>query len=161
MVVFIFVLPKSKKIKTMTDPELNSLGTQQRRMLEIVWERGGATVQEVLDAMNASSDSPPLAYTTVLATMQKLEKTGWFTHSQGGKGEHGRAYIYHATRSRSAAIGDSLRSFAETFLDGSKTLLFQHFIDDAGLSEEELEEIREMIGNRNKATNGGTQGSQG
>ena len=124
-------------------PKLNSLGAQQRRMLEIIWERNGATVQEVLDALNASSDSPPLAYTTVLATMQKLEKTGWLTHTQGG--EHGRAYIYHATRSRSEAIGDSLRSFAETFLDGSKTLLFQHFISDTGLSEEELDEIREMI----------------
>ena len=130
----------------MPDSELNSLGLQQRRMLEIVWERGGATVQEVLDAMNATSDSP-LAYTTVLATMQKLEKTGWLTHSQG-KGEHGRAYIYQATKTRNAAIGDSLRSFAETFLDGSKTLLFQHFVDDTGLSEEELEEIRKMIGNR-------------
>jgi len=128
-------------------PELNSLGVQQRRMLEIIWERKGATVQDVLDAMNAASDSP-LAYTTVLATMQKLEKTGWLTHSQGG--EHGRAYVYHATRSRNEAIGDSLRSFAETFLDGSKTLLFRHFLSDTGLNDEELDEIRKMIAKRKR-----------
>ncbi|MCL2120181.1 MAG: BlaI/MecI/CopY family transcriptional regulator, partial [Planctomycetaceae bacterium] len=93
-------------------------------------------------------DSPPLAYTTVLATMQKLEKTGWLTHLQGG--EHGRAYIYYATKPRNEAIGDSLRSFAERFLDGSKTLLFQHFISDTGLSDEELDEIRKMIDKRRK-----------
>jgi len=131
------------------EPELNSLGMQQRRMLEIIWERSGATAQEVLDVMNASSDSPPLAYTTVLATMQKLEKTGWLTHSQSEA--HGRAYVYHATKSRSAAIGDSLRSFAETFLDGSKTLLFQHFLSDTNLSDEELDEIRKMIDKRRKS----------
>jgi predicted transcriptional regulator len=140
----------------MPEHELNSLGVQQRRMLEIIWQRNGATVQEVLDAMNASnaaSDSPQLAYTTVLATMQKLEKSGWLTHSRGG--EHGatsattsRAYIYRAKKSRREAIGDSLRSFAETFLDGSKTLLFQHFISDTGLSDEELDEIRMMVGKR-------------
>ena len=128
-------------------PEIHSLGVQQRRMLEILWERDGATVQEVLDVLNASSDSQ-LAYTTVLATMQKLEKTGSVTHSHGDR--HGRAYVYRATKSRNEAIGDSLRSFAETFLDGSKTLLFQHFLSDTGLSEGELEEIREMIAKRRK-----------
>ena len=135
-------------------PELNSLGIQQRRMLEILWQRKGATVQEVLDAMNASSDTP-LAYTTVLATMQKLEKTGWVTHTQSGEhcppvGRNGRAYIYTAVKSRNEAIGDSLRTFAETFLDGSKTLLFQHFLSDTNLSDEELDEIRKMIHKRRK-----------
>jgi predicted transcriptional regulator len=130
----------------MNDPELNSLGTQQRRMLEIVWQRNGATVQEVLEELNDQSDSPPLAYTTVLATMQKLEKTGWLKHEAAP--ENSRMYIYKATRSRSGAIGDSLRNFADTFLGGSKTLLFQHFVEDAGLNEEELEEIRQMIRKR-------------
>jgi predicted transcriptional regulator len=126
----------------MTDPELNALGTQQRRMLEIVWQKNGATVQDVLNELNSDADSP-LAYTTVLATMQKLEKAGWLTHEPSP--ENCRTYIYRATRSRSGAIGDALRKFADTFLGGSKTLLFQHFVDDAGLSEEELAEIREML----------------
>ena len=133
----------------MTENELNSLGTQQRRVLEIVWQHDGATVQEVLDTLNAASDSQPLAYTTVLATMQKLEKLGWLKHTSDPK--QGRAYVYHVTRSRNEAIGDSLRSFAETFLNGNKTLLFQHFVEDTGLSEQELDEIREMIARRKKS----------
>jgi len=127
----------------MTDNELNALGAQQRRVLEIVWQQGGATVQEVLNELNATSNAPPLAYTTVLATMQKLEKAGWLIHEPSP--ENSRTYMYRATRSRPSAIGDSLRKFADTFLGGSKTLLFQHFVDDTGLSEEELEEIRKMI----------------
>lgn len=133
----------------MSELELNSLGQQQRRVLEIVWQNNGATVQDVLDTLNATSDSQPLAYTTVLATMQKLEKIGWLKHANDPK--HGRAYVYHATRSRSEAIGDSLCSFAETFLEGNKTLLFQHFVNDTGLSESELDEIREMIARRKKS----------
>jgi predicted transcriptional regulator len=126
----------------MTDQELNLLGTQQRRVLEIVWQKNGATVQDVLNELNEGAESP-LAYTTVLATMQKLEKSGWLTHESAP--EKSRSYLYKATRTRSGAIGASLRKFADTFLGGSKTLLFQHFVDDTGLSEKELEEIRKMI----------------
>ena len=129
----------------MTNQEISALGTQQRRVLEIVWKRGGATVQDILDELNADSDSP-LAYTTVLATMQKLEKAGWLRHEPSP--ENCRTYIYRATRTRNSVIGDSLRKFADTFLGGSKTLLFQHFVDDAGLNEEELDEIRRMITRR-------------
>jgi predicted transcriptional regulator len=126
----------------MNEQELNLLGVQQRRMLEIVWRNNGATVQDVLNELNEGAESP-LAYTTVLATMQKLEKLGWLTHEASP--ENSRSYIYRATQNRGSAIGAALRKFADTFLGGSKTLLFQHFVDDAGLSEEELNEIREMI----------------
>jgi len=129
----------------MNEQELNLLGAQQRRVLEIVWQRGGATVQDVLSELNENADSP-LAYTTILATMQKLEKAGWLTHEP--LPENARTYLYKATRTRPRAIGDSLRKFADTFLGGSKTLLFQHFVDDAGLSEEELDEIKQMIEGR-------------
>ena len=132
----------------MNDQELNALGAQQQRVLEIVWRQGGATVQEVLNEMNATSNAPPLAYTTILATMQKLEKVGWLTHEPSP--ENARTYMYKATRSRPSAIGDSLRKFADTFLGGNKTLMFQHFVDDAGLSEEELDEIKRMIEKRRK-----------
>jgi len=37
--------------------------------------------------------------------------------------------------------------------DGSKTLLFRHFLSDTGLSEGEREEIREMIARRKRAVN--------
>jgi len=130
----------------MIDQELNALGAQQQRVLEIVWRQGGATVQEVLNEMNATSNAPPLAYTTILATMQKLEKVGWLTHEPSPG--NARTYLYKATRTRRSAIGDSLRKFADTFLGGSKTLMFQHFVDDTGLNEEELDEIRRMIEKR-------------
>lgn len=127
----------------MSEQELNSLGVQQRKVLEIVWELNGATVQEVLDRINAASEGPPLAYTTVLATMQKLEKAGWLRHEKDP--ENRRAYVYRAVRSRGEAIGSSLRAFADNFLDGDTALLFQHFVEDAGLSERELDEIRDRI----------------
>ena len=131
------------------DSELNTLGVQQRNVLELIWQKDGATVQEVLDELNARPDTEPLAYTTILATMQKLERLGWLAHEKSE--ENNRAYVYKPTRTRSEAIGGSLRAFADTFLDGSKTLLFQHFVDDTGLTETELDEIRTFIRGRLEA----------
>ncbi|MDR0337613.1 MAG: BlaI/MecI/CopY family transcriptional regulator [Planctomycetaceae bacterium] len=131
----------------MTELELNQLGVQQRRVMDIVWEYGSVTVQEVLEILNDGTTSP-LAYTTVLATMQKLEKNGWLTHVCDE--QYGRAYRYQAIHSRNKAIGDSLKSFAKTFLGGNKTLLFQHFVNDTELSEKELDEIRKIIAKRKK-----------
>ncbi|MGL6225632.1 MAG: BlaI/MecI/CopY family transcriptional regulator [Thermoguttaceae bacterium] len=125
--------------------ELSSLGQQQRRMLEILWEKEGATVQEVLAEINRDAEVP-IAYTTVLTTMQKLEKQGWLTHTTSEN--HARAYLYKVIQSRNEAIGSSLVSFAQSFLGGNKTLLFQHFVDDAGLSNEEIAEIQKMIEQR-------------
>jgi predicted transcriptional regulator len=119
--------------------------------LEIVWQRNGATVQDVLAEMNENADSP-LAYTTILATLQELEKSGWLTHEPAA--DNNRRYIYRATRSRSGAIGGALQKFADTFLGGSKTLLFQHFVDDTDLSEEELAEIKRMIGGERRKEKG-------
>ncbi len=132
------------------DSELNTLGVQQRNVLEIIWDREGATVQDVLDELNARPETEPLAYTTVLATIQKLQRLGWLTHEKSEK--NNRAYVYRPTRTRSEAIGGSLRAFAETFLQGSKTLLFRHFVDDTGLTDEELAEIREMMKKRGQRT---------
>jgi predicted transcriptional regulator len=131
----------------MTELEINMLGVQQRRVMDIIWERSSVTVQEVLEILNDGM-LQPLAYTTVLATMQKLEKNGWLTHVC--EEQHGRAYCYRATLSRNEAIGCSLRSFAKTFLGGNKTLLFQHFVNDTGLNEKELDEIRNIIAKRKK-----------
>jgi predicted transcriptional regulator len=78
--------------------------------------------------------------------MQKLEKAGWLTHSPAT--ENNRMYIYRPTQSRSSAIGQSLQKFADTFLGGSKTLLFQHFVDETDLSDAELAEIRQIIERR-------------
>lgn len=130
----------------MTDKDLHALGARQRRMLEVVWQKKGATVQEVLEEINSTSGEEPLAYTTVLTTLQKLEKAGWLTHQRSE--EHLRAYVYTPTRSRGEAIGAALKHFADTFLDGSKTLLFRHFVDQTDLTEEEFDEIRDMIRER-------------
>jgi len=57
----------------MAAPHLPDL---ERLAMEQVWERGEATVRDVLDGLNAGRPEAPRAYTTVLTIMQRLEARG-------------------------------------------------------------------------------------
>jgi predicted transcriptional regulator len=126
----------------MARKSIDRLGTLQTGVMETVWELGEATVQQVLARLGKAK---PLAYTTVLSAMQKLEKAGWLKHR-----EEGRTYIYQPTRSREEEGKNSLRKFMERVFDGDPMLLFQHLLEDQQLSAEDLAVLKKMIDQRRK-----------
>ena len=81
-----------------------------------------------------------LAYTTVLTTLQNLERAGWARHRK-----QGRAYVYRAAKSKSNAGASSIRSFITRAFDGDPHLMFQTFINDQNMSEQDLIRLRKMI----------------
>ena len=56
------------------------------RLMDVLWERGPCSVQQVLVALPGT---PRLAYNSVLTTMRVLEKKGYVEHVKDG-----RAHIY-------------------------------------------------------------------
>ena len=99
---------ETTELERMARTSIDKLGTLQKAVMEAVWERGEATVQQVRDCMKRD---PLPAYTTILSVMQKLEKAGWLTHRA-----EGRSYIYAPVRSREEAGATSLRNLHRTRL---------------------------------------------
>lgn len=128
-------------------PSLDSLGQQQRAVIEIIWDLGEATVQDVRDRLNRQGGHKPLAYTTVLSMMQKLEKLGWLTHRAPAKG---RSYIYSARHTRRAAGASSLRTFIDRVFRGDPLLLMEHLVDDQALDGKDLAAIRKLLDQKQK-----------
>ncbi len=122
--------------------QLEALGDLQRAAIEIVWQKGGATVNEVRDELARKG---PLAYTTVLSVMQKLEKRGWLRHRR-----RGRQYLYEPTRSRDQAGAHSLRHFIRQVFGGNRLLLFESLLREEDLTADELAELRRRIDEREK-----------
>src|SRR5262245_48477910 len=129
----------------MARKSIDSLGPLQKAIMDTVWELDEATVQQVLDRL---SREKPLAYTTVLSAMQKLEKLGWLRHR-----EEGRSYVYQPTRSREEEGKNSLRRFVDKVFGGDPMLLFQHLLEDHDLSAADLNELRKMLNQRRKELN--------
>jgi BlaI family transcriptional regulator, penicillinase repressor len=67
-----------KRSETLTEAEL--------RVMNVLWQKGQATVQQVLDSM---PEKLKLAYNSVLTTIRVLENKGYLGHKKDG-----RAHIY-------------------------------------------------------------------
>ncbi len=121
----------------MTPRRLDELGSLQQAVMEVLWSKGEATVEQVRAALGGAKQP---AYTTVLSVLQKLEKADWVGHRA-----EGRAYIYSSSRSREQAGASALWKFVDGVFRGDPLLLFEHLIDGDRLNDGDLGALRRMI----------------
>lgn len=126
----------------MTRKPLDQLGNLQRAVLEAVWELRGGTVNEIIERLEPQRKP---AYTTILTTLQNLTKAGWIKPEKSG-----RAFIYHATRSKSQADAKSISAFISRAFSGNTKVMLQTLLEEENLSDDELMEIRRMIDRKRK-----------
>ena len=74
--------PKSRQTKTATPPP--ALHELESEIMEEVWDRGEASVREVMEALNARAE-PPRAYTTYMTVMARLNTKGVLDRRREGK----------------------------------------------------------------------------
>lgn len=117
---------------------LNLTGAELR-LMDIVWDKGAATVGEVAEALTGE---PVLAYNTILTTLRILEEKGYLRHT---KSREGRAFVYRAVVGRKQASRNALRQVVRGFFSNSPELLVLHLLDDGDLSQQELRNIRNLL----------------
>jgi len=121
---------------------LDHFGKLQRAIIEIVWELGEASVREVWKRLRKEKE---LVYTTILTSMQRLEKDGWLTHRL-----EGNKNIYTPTKTREQAGVGSVRKFIHKMFNGNAALLFQQLVEEDELSNKELHELKRLIDKKEK-----------
>jgi predicted transcriptional regulator len=116
------------KSPTLTQAEL--------RLMEVLWERGPATVHQLLEKMPAK---PSLAYNSVLTTIRILEKKGYVKHSKDG-----RAHIYIPVMGRKEATRSEVRNLVSRFFKDSHELLLLNILEDKNIDAEELKRLARL-----------------
>jgi BlaI family transcriptional regulator, penicillinase repressor len=124
------------------DDELAGLSRRERQIMDFLFQRGKASVGEVMDGI----PDPP-GYSAVRATLRTLEQKGRVSHE-----EDGRAYIYRPTLRRDAARKSALTHVLRTFFDNSAEQAVAALLELKGprLSEAELERVSRMVENAKK-----------
>src|SRR5262249_42571203 len=107
--------------------------------MDVIWDKGSATVAEVAEALPKSLG---LAYNTVLTTLRILEEKGYLRHT-GAK--EGRAFIYSARVSREQASRSAVRHLLSRFFGDSAEALVLNLIEDEKLSDTELKRVRDLL----------------
>jgi BlaI family transcriptional regulator, penicillinase repressor len=114
---------------TLTEAEL--------RIMNVLWQRGSATVHKVLESM---SEKPPLAYNSVLTMVRILEKKGYVKHVKDR-----RAHVYTPQVQRADATRSEVRRLVSRFFGNSHELLVMNILEDKSIDAEELERLRRLL----------------
>jgi len=121
---------------TLTEAEL--------RLMNVLWDNGSCTVQQVLDGLPGDTS---MAYNSVLTTIRILERKGYLRHNKDG-----RAYVYSAVVQRADATRSEVRHLVKRFFQDSHELLVLNVLEDRNIDAEELKRLRELLGEYEKGT---------
>lgn len=117
------------KSATLTEAEL--------RIMNVLWDRGSATVHDVLEALPAK---PALAYNSVLTIIRILEKKGYARHVKDQ-----RAHVYLPQVDRKDATRFEVRHLVSRFFGNSREQLVLNVLEETGIDADELARLRQLL----------------
>ena len=121
----------------MPQPPTSALSRRERQIMDLLFQRGKASVAEVLEGM----PDPP-SYSAVRAMLRVLEEKGHLQHEQDGP-----RYVYKPTVTRERARRSALRHLVRTFFNGSTGEAVAALLDmsDAKMSDAEVGRLARLI----------------
>lgn len=117
--------------------ELPALSENQLEIMDVVWDRGEATLGDVWGEL---SQDRPVAKNTIQTLLSRLVDKGWLTTRSEGKTFH-----YSATRMRESTLANVVQKLVDTAFKGSTEGLVMALLDGREISKVEADRIRELI----------------
>lgn len=119
-----------KDVKTLTPAE--------REIMEVLWDSGEATAEEVRQAFKERGRD--ITGGSIRKILSILMEKGFVTRRRDGK-----PFIYSATVPRAEANRNLLREMLGRAFGGSAALMVASLLDTNAVGWEELEQIKEVI----------------
>jgi BlaI family transcriptional regulator, penicillinase repressor len=114
-----------------------AIAKSELEVAQLVWQLGQASVGQVLDALPSQRG---LDFKTVQTYLRRLEAKGYLRSRR-----EGRAKVYVARVRPQQVVREVIDDFVHRLFGGETIPLFQHFIEDRGLSDAEIEQLRAML----------------
>lgn len=117
------------KSATLTEAELP--------IMNVLWEKGSATVHEVLQALPSK---PSLAYNTVLTTVRILETKGYVKHVKDK-----RTHVYMPSIDRKEATRFEVKHLVSRFFGNSHEQLVLNILEEGTIDADDLARVRQLL----------------
>ena len=108
-------------------------------IMKIVWEKGEATINDVVEAINTRRGNK-LRRTTIQVQMNRLEEYGWLKHRQ-----EGRTFYYTAVKEKQKTRRDIVMDIKERVFSGSPAELVKCLFDASHLKPVDIKELRQLL----------------
>lgn len=107
-------------------------------VLHLLWENGETSVRFINDKLKEKRE---VGYTTTLKIMQIMYEKGMVERNT-----ESRSHLYKAVVKEENTKGKLLRSFIANTFKGSAQAMVMHALGDHQASQEELEQLKALIG---------------
>ncbi len=118
-----------RKSATLTDGELE--------LMRVLWERGRASVSEVVHAVPGD---PPPAYNSVLTRLRILEQKGYAGHDKAG-----RAFTYYPRIDQNEAREHAVSRLVSQLFNGSPTQLVLNLLEQSQVDPAEIRRLKTLL----------------
>ncbi len=118
-----------RKSATLTDGELE--------LMRVLWERGRASVSEVVHAVRGN---PPPAYNSVLTRLRILEQKGYAGHDKAG-----RAFTYYPRIDQNEAREHAVSRLVSQLFNGSPTQLVLNLLEQSQVDPAEIRRLKTLL----------------
>jgi BlaI family transcriptional regulator, penicillinase repressor len=119
-----------RTLPTITDAEWS--------VLQLLWERGPATVRQLTDVLYP--DGGASEYATVHKLLERLETKGYVRRDRGGG-----TYVFAAAHRRDEVVGQQLEVLIEKLCGGSLQPLLSNLVRSRRLTAEELRDLLALV----------------
>lgn len=117
--------------------ERPALSKAEMEVARVLWELGTASVRQVHEAMQADR---VIDFTTVQTYLRRLEQKGYARAKLDG-----RVRIYSPKVKPRTVIRETVNDLIERLFAGEAMPLMRHLIEDRGMSDEDLAQLRSLL----------------
>ena len=115
------------------------LPNAELEVLAAHWHKGKATAGEIREHL---AHRRPLAHGSVLTLLKRLSAKNLVSREKAPKG---KAFVYQATRQPDAICRRILKDLTDRVFGGSRVAMIASLLDTHSPSEDELDELRELL----------------
>ena len=124
----------------------------EMQFLSVLWESGPLTVRQLHELLR---DGKSRAYTTVLATLQSMEKKGLVDHER-----EGMANVYRPIVDKDKIMKPFMNGLLKNLFAGDISSVVQSLIDSSNPDETELKAIKKLINDEVKERKSNSEGKK-
>ena|SRR5579863_1178810 len=106
-------------------------------VMELIWKAGASTAADIIKQLRPTHD---WNHSTVRTLLARLVEKGALEYKVDGS-----RYIYRAAVSRQRCVRRESHSFLEKIFGGDVQALVAHFVSDAQLDPEQIEQLGELL----------------
>jgi len=127
----------------MTFKRKNAPTESELEILQVLWQEGACSVRKVNEVLNENRE---VGYTTTLKIMQIMTDKGLVTRNT-----ESRTHIYMAAAKEKDTQRSLLQSFIKKTYRGSAISLVMQALGDQDATQDEINELKEMISSLEKS----------